>query len=54
MVIVATLMIESHANNVDIILSPRSTGSLLKPLLYAAMLDDGKLLPGSLIAGYSD
>ena len=40
----------THANDVDIILSPRSTGSLLKPLLFAAMLDDGKLLPGSLVA----
>jgi penicillin-binding protein 1C len=40
----------AHANDVDIILSPRSTGSLLKPLLFAAMLDDGKLLPGSLVA----
>ena len=38
-----------HGNEVDIILSPRSTGSLLKPLLFAAMLDDGKILPGSLV-----
>ncbi len=38
-----------HANDVDIIVSRRSTGSLLKPLLFAAMLDDGKLLPGSLV-----
>ena len=40
----------NHANEVDIIISPRSTGSLLKPLLFAAMIDDGKLLPGSLVA----
>jgi penicillin-binding protein 1C len=39
----------THANDVDIIGSPRSTGSLLKPLLFAAMLDDGKILPASLI-----
>jgi len=40
----------AHANDVDVIRSPRSTGSLLKPLLFAAMLDDGKILPGSLVA----
>jgi len=39
----------SHGNEVDIIQSSRSTGSLLKPILYAAMLDDGKLLPSSLV-----
>jgi penicillin-binding protein 1C len=39
----------THGNEVDVISSPRSTGSLLKPLLYAAMLDDGKLLPASLV-----
>ncbi len=40
----------AHGENVDIISSERSTGSLLKPLLYAAMLDDGLILPGTLIA----
>jgi penicillin-binding protein 1C len=39
----------AHGNEVDVITAPRSTGSLLKPLLYAAMLDDGKILPGSLV-----
>lgn len=39
----------SHGNEVDVVVAPRSTGSLLKPLLYAAMLDDGKILPGSLV-----
>ncbi len=34
---------------VDMITAPRSTGSVLKPLLYAAMLDAGELLPGTLI-----
>ncbi len=41
---------EAHQKNVDIIDKPRSTGSILKPFLYAAMLDDGALLPNSLIA----
>ncbi len=36
--------------NVDIITSPRSTGSILKPFLYAAMLNDGQILPNSLVA----
>jgi penicillin-binding protein 1C len=35
---------------VDIIQQPRSTGSLLKPFLYAAMLHDGLLLPEELVA----
>lgn len=35
---------------VDIITSRRSTGSLLKPFLYASMLEAGELLPGTLIA----
>lgn len=34
---------------VDIIKSPRSTGSLLKPFLFAALLQDGQLQPGSLV-----
>lgn len=34
---------------VDIIRRPRSTGSILKPLLYAAMLDSGQLLPHMLL-----
>ena len=40
----------SQGNHVDIITAPRSTGSILKPLLYAAMLHDGMLLPKTLIA----
>ncbi|MDQ1164074.1 penicillin-binding protein 1C [Flavobacterium sp. SORGH_AS 622] len=39
-----------HQKDVDIIDAPRSTGSILKPLLYGAMLDDGELLPNTLIA----
>ena len=34
---------------VDIIQSKRSSGSLLKPFLYAAMLDSGELLPDQLV-----
>ncbi|HEX9979986.1 MAG TPA: penicillin-binding protein 1C [Flavobacterium sp.] len=41
---------QEHQKDVDIIAAPRSTGSILKPLLYAAMLDDGELLPNTLIA----
>ena len=39
-----------HKKDVDIIDAPRSTGSILKPLLYAGMLDSGKILPNTLIA----
>lgn len=41
---------KAHQNYVDIIDKPRSTGSILKPFLYAAMLDAGDLLPNTLIA----
>ncbi|RMG63298.1 MAG: penicillin-binding protein 1C, partial [Bacteroidetes bacterium] len=34
---------------VDVIPARRSTGSILKPLLYAAMLQDGELLPDMLV-----
>lgn len=43
---------ESGAANqeqVDIIRSPRSTGSILKPFLFAAMLDEGKILQKTLL-----
>ncbi|NDV81487.1 penicillin-binding protein 1C [Bacteroides sp. 51] len=36
-------------NQVDIIHSPRSTGSILKPFLYYGMLQDGDLLPHTLL-----
>ncbi|MBW8333484.1 MAG: penicillin-binding protein 1C [Prolixibacteraceae bacterium] len=36
-------------NQVDMISSPRSTGSILKPFLYAAMLSDGEMLPNTLL-----
>jgi penicillin-binding protein 1C len=35
---------------VDIVQRPRSTGSILKPFLYAAMFDSGQLLPHMLVA----
>lgn len=34
---------------VDILQSPRSTGSILKPLLYCAMLQEGTVLPGTIL-----
>ncbi|NCC10658.1 MAG: penicillin-binding protein 1C [Bacteroidia bacterium] len=36
-------------NQVDVIQAPRSTGSILKPFLYYAMLDEGDLLPHTLL-----
>ncbi|MHA7055721.1 penicillin-binding protein 1C [Aquimarina sp. M1] len=51
---------KAHQKDVDIIQAGRSAGSTLKPLLYAAMMDKGELLPSQLvsdvptvIAGYS-
>ena len=41
---------KAHKKDVDIILAARSTGSILKPLLFAGMLDAGKILPNTLIA----
>lgn len=41
---------EGHSGNqVDIIRSPRSTGSILKPFLYYAMLNEGEILPHTLL-----
>lgn len=40
---------EEHANYVDIITKSRSTGSTLKPFLFAALLDEGQLLPHNLV-----
>ncbi len=39
-----------HGSEVDIICSPRSTGSILKPFLYAAMINDGLITPEQLVA----
>jgi penicillin-binding protein 1C len=38
-----------NGSNVDVITSPRSSGSVFKPLLYAAMLQEGEILPNTLI-----
>ena len=40
---------KQHQKDVDIITKGRSTGSILKPFLYAAQLDAGELLPNMLI-----
>jgi penicillin-binding protein 1C len=40
----------AHQKDVDIIPAPRSTGSILKPFLFASMLDAGELLPNTLVA----
>jgi len=40
---------KSHQKDVDMVQANRSTGSVIKPLLYAAMLDAGELLPEMLI-----
>ena len=39
----------AHGEQVDIVTSPRSTGSIIKPFLYALALQDGIILPGSLL-----
>lgn len=39
-----------HGGSVDIIQSFRSTGSILKPFLYAAMQQSGDILPNSIIS----
>ena len=36
-------------SDVDIARSPRSTGSILKPILYCALLQDGEILPNTLL-----
>jgi len=38
-----------YGTDVDVIISPRSTGSIMKPFLYAAMLNDALILPNTLI-----
>jgi len=40
----------SHGEDVDVIRSLRSTGSILKPILYAGMQQSGELLPNTLVA----
>lgn len=38
-----------HGKDVDIITAPRSTGSILKPFLYAAMLENGEITPSMVV-----
>lgn len=38
-----------HGDQVDIIAAPRSTGSILKPYLYAMSMESGEILPNSLL-----
>ncbi len=40
---------KAHGEQVDIIKAPRSTGSILKPFLYAGLLQEGQVLPNSLV-----
>lgn len=40
---------KKHNKDVDNIRAPRSTGSILKPFLFAEMLDEGELLYGALV-----
>ena len=39
----------AHHEQVDVVKANRSTGSILKPLLYAAMIHEGLLLPESIV-----
>ncbi|MRR20704.1 penicillin-binding protein 1C, partial [bacterium] len=39
-----------HGRDVDMIMAPRSTGSIMKPFLYAGLLSSGVMLPNALIA----
>ena len=40
---------KKNGSNVDLITAARSSGSVFKPLLYAAMLEEGEILPNTLI-----
>ncbi len=40
---------EEHGAEVDVITARRSTGSILKPFLYTLLLQNGQLLPNSLV-----
>ena len=41
--------IKRPGSDVDIIRSPRSTGSILKPILYCSLLQEGEILPNTLL-----
>ena len=38
-----------HGRDVDMVTAPRSTGSIMKPFLYAGLLSSGMLLPNALV-----
>ena len=40
---------KDHGESVDVITAPRSTGSILKPYLYSLALENGDILPNSLL-----
>ena len=40
---------QEYNQQVDVVNAPRSTGSILKPFLFAAMLDEGKMLQHTLM-----
>lgn len=40
---------KEHQKDVDVIKRPRSTGSILKPFLFAGMLDQGEILPNTIL-----
>lgn len=41
---------DNYSNQVDIVQAKRSSGSILKPFLYTAMMQDGQLLPKMLLS----
>lgn len=43
---------DENKQHVDIVQAPRSTGSILKPFLYAEAMDDGMLSPNMLVPDY--
>ncbi len=42
--------LRQRGHMVDIVQAPRSTGSILKPILYTLMMQDGSILPQTLVA----
>lgn len=41
---------KENGEEVDVVMANRSTGSIIKPLLYAGMIQDGSLLSGQLVS----
>lgn len=46
---IANTATRTHEGDIDMIQSERSSGSILKPLLYASMIDDRRLTPHMLV-----